>query len=48
MTKKRAYDPIGLAQAAPRYSQIVRVSSREFIFISGQTALDSGGKLVGK
>ncbi len=46
--KKKAYDPVGLAQAAPRYSQVVRVSSKELIFISGQTALDSSGKLVGK
>ena len=32
----------------PGYSQIVDVSASRFIFISGQTALDGGGNLVGK
>lgn len=46
--KKKAYDPAGLAPAAPRYSQVVKVSSKYLVFISGQTALDNTGKLVGK
>jgi len=32
----------------PGYSQIVDVSASRIIFISGQTALDQDGKLVGK
>ena len=32
----------------PGYSQVVEVSAGRIIFIAGQTALDSGGKLVGK
>jgi enamine deaminase RidA (YjgF/YER057c/UK114 family) len=32
----------------PGYSQIVDVSASRIIFIAGQTALDSGGNLVGK
>ena len=34
--------------APPGYSQIVDVSAGRIIFIAGQTALDSGGNLVGK
>ena len=34
--------------APPGYSQIVEVSSNRIIFISGQTALDRDGNLVGK
>jgi enamine deaminase RidA (YjgF/YER057c/UK114 family) len=32
----------------PGYSQIVDVSARRFVFISGQTALDRDGNLVGR
>ncbi len=32
----------------PGYSQIVEVRASRLIFISGQTALDAGGNLVGK
>jgi len=32
----------------PGYSQIVDVTASRIIFISGQTALDGGGNLVGK
>ena len=32
----------------PGYSQVVEVSAGRIVFISGQTALDSDGKLVGK
>jgi enamine deaminase RidA (YjgF/YER057c/UK114 family) len=32
----------------PGYSQIVEVTAGRIIFISGQTALDRGGNLVGK
>jgi enamine deaminase RidA (YjgF/YER057c/UK114 family) len=32
----------------PGYSQIVDVAARRIIFISGQTALDSDGSVVGK
>jgi enamine deaminase RidA (YjgF/YER057c/UK114 family) len=32
----------------PGYSQIVDVTANRIIFISGQTALDGGGNLVGK
>jgi enamine deaminase RidA (YjgF/YER057c/UK114 family) len=32
----------------PGYSQIVEVSARRFVFISGQTALDRDGNAVGK
>jgi enamine deaminase RidA (YjgF/YER057c/UK114 family) len=32
----------------PGYSQIVDVSARRFIFISGQTALDRDGNVVGR
>jgi enamine deaminase RidA (YjgF/YER057c/UK114 family) len=32
----------------PGYSQIVDVSARRFVFISGQTALDRDGNVVGK
>lgn len=32
----------------PGYSQIVDVSARRFVFISGQTALDRDGNAVGK
>jgi enamine deaminase RidA (YjgF/YER057c/UK114 family) len=32
----------------PGYSQIVEVTARRFIFISGQTALDRDGNVVGK
>jgi enamine deaminase RidA (YjgF/YER057c/UK114 family) len=32
----------------PGYSQIVEVSSGRIIFIAGQTALDSAGRVVGK
>jgi len=32
----------------PGYSQIVEVKASRLIFISGQTALDSDGNLVGK
>ena len=46
--RKKAYDPAGLAPAAPRYSQVVRVTTKSLIFIAGQTAVDSQGKLVGK
>ncbi len=46
--EKRAYDPSGLAPAAPRYSQIVRVTAKTLIYIAGQTAIDENGKLVGK
>jgi enamine deaminase RidA (YjgF/YER057c/UK114 family) len=32
----------------PGYSQIVDVSARRFVFISGQTALDRDGNVVGR
>jgi enamine deaminase RidA (YjgF/YER057c/UK114 family) len=32
----------------PGYSQIVEVSARRFVFISGQTALDRDGNVVGR
>ena len=32
----------------PGYSQIVEVSARRIVFISGQTALDRDGNVVGK
>ena len=32
----------------PGYSQMVDVTARRFIFISGQTGLDGDGKVVGK
>ena len=32
----------------PGYSQVVEVSAGRIIFIAGQTALDSGGNVVGK
>lgn len=32
----------------PGYSQIVDVTARRFVFISGQTALDRDGNVVGK
>ena len=32
----------------PGYSQVVEVSANRIIFIAGQTALDSGGNVVGK
>lgn len=32
----------------PGYSQIVDVSARRFVFISGQTALDRDGNVIGK
>jgi enamine deaminase RidA (YjgF/YER057c/UK114 family) len=32
----------------PGYSQVVEVSAGRIIFIAGQTALDSGGHVVGK
>jgi enamine deaminase RidA (YjgF/YER057c/UK114 family) len=32
----------------PGYSQVVEVSASRIIFIAGQTALDSGGHVVGK
>jgi enamine deaminase RidA (YjgF/YER057c/UK114 family) len=34
--------------APPGYSQIVNVTASRFIFLSGQTALDSDGHLVGR
>ena len=32
----------------PGYSQIVDVTARRFVFISGQTALDRDGNVVGR
>lgn len=37
-----APEPVGL------YSQAVRVRARELMFIAGQVALDTAGKLIGK
>lgn len=48
MAKRKAYDPPGLAPASPRYSHVVSVSSGRTIFIAGQTAVDSAGRLVGR
>jgi enamine deaminase RidA (YjgF/YER057c/UK114 family) len=52
MTRKAApsivrIDPPELG-TPPGYSQIVDVTASRFIFISGQTALDGNGNLVGK
>lgn len=48
MAKRKAYDPPGLAPASPRYSHVVSVSPGRTIFIAGQTAVDSAGRLVGR
>jgi enamine deaminase RidA (YjgF/YER057c/UK114 family) len=43
----RRFNPPELG-TPPGYSQVVEVSSGRIIFVAGQTALDSDGKLVGK
>jgi len=47
--RRTAMNPPGVAKPLkPHYSNCVRVGSGPLLFISGQVALDSGGKLVGK
>jgi enamine deaminase RidA (YjgF/YER057c/UK114 family) len=40
-------NPDALGKPLGQYSQITRVKASEFLFIAGQVATDSGGKLVG-
>ena len=44
---KKVYDPPGLPSGAPKYSIIASTSARNLIFVSGLSAVDSMGKLVG-
>jgi enamine deaminase RidA (YjgF/YER057c/UK114 family) len=46
--KKKAYDPEGLPAAQPRYSHVVRVSARSYVYIAGQVARNSKGEVVGE
>lgn len=40
-------NPRGLARPAGTYSHVARSTAREFIFIAGQVAVNSRGRLVG-
>lgn len=44
---KKAYDPPGLPSGAPKYSIVASTAAKNLIFISGLSAVDSEGNLVG-
>ena len=47
ISRIRMSNPKGLSKPSGSYSHVARVTAGELLFIAGQVAVDSGGRLVG-